>query len=55
MVRTIEMMEYEEAKDLRAEMLKEQLMKHRMNYGWHIGSDKEEAVYNFLIQQLIEL
>ena len=55
MVRTVEMMEYEEAKDLRAELLKEQLMKYRLAYGWHVGSDKDEAVYNFLIEQLIEL
>jgi|TARA_R100001244_G_C5093268_1_gene116929 hypothetical protein len=39
----------------KAELLKEQLMRYRLANGWHVGSDKDEAVYNFLIQELIEV
>ena len=38
----------------KAELLKEQLMKYRLANGWHVGCDKDEAVYNFLIQELID-
>ena len=38
-----------------ATLLKVLLLKYRLVNGWHIGSDKDEAIYDFLIQQLIDL
>jgi len=49
-------MDEEELRNMdEATQLKILLLKYRFANGWHIGSDKDEAIYDFLIQQLIDL